>query len=225
MTQSDGVQCCLWLWKLCLVSESSCFLSILSCTWHLTIRSARWELKWGRNEEEQLLHCELDASEAGRHSNRDLPDKWTYSKWNLLRTLPKAKKMRLHNERRLSVIRCLHVIFNGFNCWMWQWKKHWKRETAEGLGILCERAVEPHLSIFLWDLHCNPWSSAKPPSSPHGCVHTVECTGRWILLSSQGDNGCVDAGMHACTHTMYFSPFTQWVLVTRVGDMDRGRHG
>lgn len=80
-------------------------------------------------------------------------------------------------------------------------------------------AVELDLNHFPWDFHHNPWSS-KASSSPSGSVHTVECTGLWILLSSQEDNDCVDAGMHACTHTMYFSPFTQWVLVTRVGVMD-----
>lgn len=41
-----------------------------------------------------------------------------------------------------------------------------------------------------------------PPLSPGLCSHTVECSGLWVLLSSQEDNGCTDAWMQACTHTL-----------------------
>lgn len=100
MLTLDGVICWLWLWTLCLVSEPLSFFHKCHPTHEYegcTVRA-----QWGRNEEEQRSHCELNDSEAGRHSNKDLPDKWTYSKQNILRTLPKAKKMRLHNEKRLQ---------------------------------------------------------------------------------------------------------------------------
>lgn len=69
-------------------------------------------------------------------------------------------------------------------------------------------ALEPDLSIFHWVLHCNPWSRLKPPLLPTALVHTVECSGLRVPLSSQEDNGWADAGTHACTSTYnVFFPF------------------
>lgn len=108
--------------------------------------------------------------------------------------------------REDAVIRRLHVTFNGL--WRCRDKKNNNHIPCECMWDIGEHAAGPHSNIFLWDLHCNPLEFFETPSSPHClCSHTVECTGLWILLSSQEDNGCVDAGMHACTDTKYISPF------------------
>lgn len=74
-----------------------------------------WKLQW-RNKEEQLLHCELDASEEGGHAqSRDLADKWTYSKWNILRTLPQGTE----NETPQYSHQMPSCYINSFYCWMW----------------------------------------------------------------------------------------------------------
>lgn len=87
-----------------------------------------------------------------------------------------------------------------------------------------EHAAGPHSSIFLWDLHCKPWSSLKPPPLPIACVHTL-----WNVLvsgSCSTPKRIMAAWMQACMHAQTqstFPPFTQWVLFTRVGVMGWGR--
>ena len=137
------------------------YLLVVSCTWPLGVRSAgRLSLNKGDMRTTIALWTampqrQVDVQPEIYQINEAIQNAtfWEHS--------PRQRQWTLGSEK-ITVIRCLQIIFNGFWCLMWQWKKTLQWGVWVYMG---GNAEEADLRIFLWDLHCNPWSCLKPPLS------------------------------------------------------------
>lgn len=123
----------------------------------------------------------------------------------------------------ITVIRRLHVAFNGFPSLMCQWKN-----TAVGVCVcLLEREfnqIQAYFSDICTVTHQTVWSP-PPPFSPWlwNVLVCSLCSAPKRIKASW-----MQSRMYAHAHLMHFSPFTQCALVTRAGDEDEegdGRRG